>query len=195
MNTIIKTSTDLETLHNKICWDDSELINCYMGKSPQSYYPENDYIPPFPVLQNHHLLYRVCCGEKEYLDLIFIGCNTTSINAGMCPTVDIKKVDNYWQLSDKIYCKDIIYKYVDIPDFDDALNYYRVAGVIEYRNNSKIKDGYNHIKIGSDSLFIEKQEDQVELSISKNGALSSVLLSHDQIINLSETLHQLTNQS
>jgi hypothetical protein len=73
MLTQVESRKELDEL-KQICWDDSQFFVGKITVGGQKEFPEGIHYSGYER-PNFHLLYRICSGPKEYVELVLVGCD------------------------------------------------------------------------------------------------------------------------
>lgn len=113
----------------KICWDDSQFIVGKITLGGKKEFPEGIHYSGYER-PNFHLLYGICSGPKEYLELVLVGCDylDSSLIEGMYVNGIISTLSNVtlkdFKGRDKAQCCALLYEYLDL-EFEEAKSFFK----------------------------------------------------------------------
>src|SRR5689334_4179020 len=70
----IESQADLNSLDQRVCWEDSESVEYYATTRNEDYFP-SDVSRSGYIHKNVHVLCRVCSWESAYLEMVWIHCD------------------------------------------------------------------------------------------------------------------------
>lgn len=175
----------LDTTFKNICWDDTDLVTYDIYEGRRVTFPED-----ISGKYNYHALYRTCCVPKEYLEIVFVGCESLPIAYfGDVYINGIVKGDVTELLDCKgelnLRCQCILYKFLDMP-FEEARDFFKFYEAKSYPNTDEIyEEGYVLLDVVSKenvSVVLIPHNEAVEVTISdKNNGTCSAKLSKEEV--------------
>ncbi len=181
----INTQEDLENLNNSVCWDDSELVDAYISRRQQSYFPKDIQYSGYNSF-HYHCLYEVCSAQKSHLELIFIGTELIDHHKTIHMALNGRvisgggvELENY--KSDlTLKCAKIIYRFVELEDYF-APGYFLKPGIMDYPIGELNTEGYFHLSNDDNHLLFSETDNGIEITIySKDDKSNSIKLTNEQ---------------
>ena len=126
----IETQSDLDTLDQRVCWEDSETVEYYATARNEDYFP-SDVSRSGYGHKNVHVLCQVSSPEAAYLEMVWIHCDWFNghflDHPHMSGRVDrMKRVEILdAQRSTQMRCARIIYRFVAEADATEGSYYVR----------------------------------------------------------------------
>ena len=195
----INTQSDLDELDSTICWEDSTLKSAHISGSAQNYFP-NDISGSGYNSKHYHCLYEISGSNHCYLEIVYINCHQMAemfierpFFAGIVQIGKQIRITDYKGAS-KLECDRIIYRSLELESCNEATHYFQRPGVISYENYSKFEDGYYYSESEGKNIFLEKVNQEIELTMVSEDFKETVRLNKDDLINLTDALLQLINK-
>jgi hypothetical protein len=117
----IDSQSDLDTLNNAICWDDSSSVEYYATNVHESYFPSEINRSGYSH-KNIHILCYLCGGPTKYLEIVCIHCDHCSFhfldNPFLNGRVDaLKRIEIFDYRNDiHLRCARLIYRFLSELD-------------------------------------------------------------------------------
>jgi hypothetical protein len=124
----VESQEELNELE-RICWDDSEFIVGNITLGGQEEFPKTINYPGCQR-PNFHLLYRICSGPKEYVELVLVGCDYLDnslidhmyVNGAISTLSNVTLKD--FAGKDTAQCCALLYEYHDL-EYEEAKSVFK----------------------------------------------------------------------